>query len=96
MFPVAGLAVGHLSPRLSLEVSVHTDRYDDADLQALLEEYDTRRARVHAIPAQKQREVDRFGVSSDYGWSEDKARQVSVRERGDFGAFVRAQGFDLS
>ena len=102
VFPVAGLAVGHpagpghLSPRLSLEASVHTDRYDDADLEALLDEYDQRRTRVHAIPPEKQREVDRFGRASEYGWSEDKARQVSVRERGDFGAFVRDQGFDLS
>jgi nitroreductase/FMN reductase [NAD(P)H] len=30
-----------------------------------------------------------------YGWSEDKARQCSVPEREDFGAFIRRQGFSL-
>ena len=36
--------------------------------------------------------VEKFGEDADYGWSEDKARQYSVPERADFGAFVRAQG----
>jgi hypothetical protein len=36
-----------------------------------------------------------FGKPSLYGWSQDKARQVSVPERQDFGAFVRRQGFKL-
>jgi nitroreductase/FMN reductase [NAD(P)H] len=31
-----------------------------------------------------------------YGWSEDKARQYSVSERADFGAFVRKIGFSLN
>ena len=42
-----------------------------------------------------QRFVDKFGEDPDYGWSEDKARQYSVPERADFGAFVRAKGFKL-
>jgi len=31
-----------------------------------------------------------------YGWSEHKARQYSVSERADFGAFVRKIGFSLN
>jgi hypothetical protein len=36
-----------------------------------------------------------FGKPSLYGWSEDRARQVAVPERQDFGAFIRRQGFKL-
>ena len=43
----------------------------------------------------KQRDVPRFGTAELYGWSEDKARQYSVPERADFGAFVRSKGFKL-
>jgi nitroreductase/FMN reductase [NAD(P)H] len=39
--------------------------------------------------------VEKFGEDPAYGWSEDKARQYSVPERADFGAFVRAKGFNL-
>ena len=42
-----------------------------------------------------QRFVEKFGEDPDYGWSEDKARQYSVPERADFGAFVRASDFKL-
>ena len=47
------------------------------------------------IPESDWRQVERFGKPSLYGWSQDKARQVSVPERQDFGAFVRRQGFKL-
>ena len=53
-------------------------------------------------PAQRRRSPTRPSASSTssariaaYGWSEDKARQYSVPERADFGAFVRAKGFKL-
>ncbi len=46
-------------------------------------------------PCKTQRYTDKFGQSGDYGWSEDKARQYSVPERADFGAFVRRKGFKL-
>ena len=46
-------------------------------------------------PYKTQRYADKFGQSADYGWSEDKARQYSVPERADFGAFVRRKGFKL-
>ena len=99
VFPVAGLAVGWpadhgaVSLRLPLAATFHVDRYDDAGQRALIDAYDARRARVQ--PYARQKFADRFGTSADYGWGEDKARQYSVPERADFGAFVRAKGFKL-
>ena len=101
VFPVAGLVLGYpagevaLSPRLALTVTVHEDRYDDERLEAEVERYDRRRSALQPIAPEAQRHVDRYGVAERYGWSEDKARQVSVAERADFGAFVRARGFRL-
>jgi nitroreductase/FMN reductase [NAD(P)H] len=99
VFPVAGLCVGHpaeagrISARLPLEVTVHTDRYDESGLKGKIEAYDQRR---HALaPYRKQRYSDRYAHSDFYGWSEDKARQYSVPERADFGAFIRSHGFSL-
>ncbi|GAB4225710.1 MAG: oxygen-insensitive NADPH nitroreductase [Methyloligellaceae bacterium] len=100
VFAVAGLALGWpleegvLSPRLPLDVTVHTDSYTEAGLEQKISDYDRRRAAV--LPYGRQREVERFGKAEFYGWSEDKARQYSRSERADFGAFVRAKGFDLS
>jgi nitroreductase/FMN reductase [NAD(P)H] len=99
VFPVAGLGVGWpsfegvMSPRLGLDVSVHRDRYDETGLQGKVAAYDRRRNETQ--PYKTQRFVDRFGEDPAYGWSEDKARQYSVQERADFGAFVRAKGFKL-
>ncbi len=101
VFPVAGLVIGHpaetvpLSPRLPLSVTVHRDRYDDTGLEAEIDGYDRRRSAAQPIAVAAQRHVDRYGTAERYGWSEDKARQVSVAERADFGAFVRGQGFRL-
>lgn len=103
VFPVAGLALGHpagtpwASVRLPLRMTVMTDRYDDADLEAELAAYDARRREANPIKPEKQRRQDAYGTlgAEDYGWSEDKARQVSVAERTRFPAFVRRQGFDL-
>jgi nitroreductase/FMN reductase [NAD(P)H] len=99
VFPFAGLCVGYpergnrVTPRLPLDVTVHTDRYDESRLPDLVETYDRRR---HALqPYGKQRAADRFGSAAFYGWSEDKARQYAVAERENFGAFVRRKGFDL-
>lgn len=102
VFPVAGLCVGYplqpgwTSMRLPPAVTVHTDRYDDADLPAQLLAYDARREARHATPKESQRFVDRFGYSEPYGWSEDKARQYSVPERHNFGPFIRGHGFGLA
>ncbi|MBM3643713.1 MAG: NADPH-dependent oxidoreductase [Alphaproteobacteria bacterium] len=99
VFPVAGLGMGWpsfagvMSPRLPLDVTVHRDRYDERDLEARIADYDRRREAVQ--PYRTQRAVERFGTAESYGWSEDKARQYSVPERADFGAFVRRRGFKL-
>jgi nitroreductase/FMN reductase [NAD(P)H] len=98
VIPVAGMTlgwpaeIGHISARLPLAVTVHEDRYDDADFEAQLDAYDRRRATIHAF---KQRDVARWGQAEFYGWSEDKARQYGIPQRADFGAYVRARGFRL-
>jgi nitroreductase len=99
VFPVAALGVGWpsfegvMSPRLGLDVTIHRDRYDESGLKEKVTAYDKRREAVQ--PYKTQRYTDRFGQSETYGWSEDKARQYSVPERADFGAFVRRKGFKL-
>ncbi len=99
VFPVAGLGVGWpsfagvMSPRLGLDGSIHHGRYDETGLRDKIAAYDKRRELVQ--PYKSQRYTDKFGTSADYGWSEDKARQYSVPERADFGAFVRRKGFKL-
>jgi len=99
VFPVAALGAGWpsfpgvMSPRLGLDVTIHRDRYDEAGLKDKIAAYDRRREAVQ--PYKTQRYIDRFGASAAYGWSEDKARQYSVPERADFGAFVRRKGFSL-
>ena len=58
-----------------------------------IDAYDRRR---HALlPYRKQRYADRYANVDFYGWSEDKARQYSVPERADFGAYIREKGFSL-
>jgi nitroreductase/FMN reductase [NAD(P)H] len=99
VFPVAGLCVGYpaeegrITPRLSLQVTVHTDRYDESGVKEKIEAYDHRRDAM--LPYRRQRNPERFGTAAFYGWSEDKARQYAVPERADFGAFIRKQGFSL-
>lgn len=99
VFPVAGLGIGWpsfegvMSPRLGLDVSIHRDRYDETGLREKVAAYDRRRNETQ--PYKTQRFVEKFGEDPAYGWSEDKARQYSVPERADFGAFVRAKGFKL-
>jgi FMN reductase [NAD(P)H] len=99
VFPVAALGVGWpsfegvMSPRLGLDVTIHRDRYDERGLKDKVAAYDRRREAVQ--PYKTQRYTNKFRQSADYGWSEDKARQYSVPERADFGAFVRRKGFKL-
>jgi len=99
VFPVAGLCVGYpaepgrISPRLQLEVTMHVDRYDESGVQEKIDAYDQRR---HALqPYRRQRNANRYPDVGFYGWSEDKARQYSVPERADFGAYIRKIGFSL-
>ena len=99
VFPVAGLCVGypanpgHISPRLPLNVTVHTNRFDDSELERSIDDYDHRRHDQQ--PYARQRDVERFGVAEFYSWSEDKARQYAHLQREQFGRYVRAQGFTL-
>ncbi|MCE2947460.1 MAG: nitroreductase family protein [bacterium] len=102
VFPVAGLAVGWpagegmISPRLPLSLTVHADGYQDAGDEATrsaIDGYD--RWRHARQPYRRQRRARDLGVADFYGWSEDKARQYSVPERADFGAYIRARGFRL-
>jgi nitroreductase/FMN reductase [NAD(P)H] len=101
VFPLAGLCLGwpshegFVSMRLPTTLTVHVDRYDDTNLETEIDGYDRRRNARHSIPESDWRQVELFGRPTFYGWSEDKARQVSVPERQDFGAFVRRQGFKL-
>lgn len=101
VFPIAGLAMGHpadaaapVNMRLPLGVTVHTDSFDETGIEAAVDAYD--HARRTTQPYDRQRMVDRYGTASDYGWSEDKARQYSRPERETFGDFVRRKGFTLS
>jgi nitroreductase len=97
--PVAGLCVGwpagagEITPRLSLATTVIENTYDAADPSAGIDAYDRRRAKLR--PYQRQRNIDRWGEASFYGWSEDKARQYAQPLRTDFGSFVRRKGFCL-
>jgi nitroreductase len=97
VIPIAGMCVGWpaenggITPRLSLNTTVHEERF--AENFSEVEAYDQRRAA--ARPYRNQREPERFGRSEFYGWSEDKARQYAVPLRANFGAFVRAKGFNL-
>ena len=101
VFPVAGMAAGfaaepaRLSPRLPMSITVHTDHYDESRLEAELDAYDERRIVLQPTPTEEQRDTGRFGVQQKYGWSEDKARQVSRPQRADFGRYLREHGFRL-
>ena len=99
IIPVAGMCLGWpaeqggITPRLSLDTTVHQERFTEGDLVTKIDIYDRRRAATR--PYRNQREPERFGRIEFYGWSEDKARQYAVPLRADFGAFVRAKGFNL-
>jgi len=101
VFPVAGLCVGypaaagHISMRLSLEVTLHVDRYDDSSLGQAVAAYDLRRNARYSIPREQQRQPETFGFAALYGWSEDKARQATQPEGQGFPAYLRARGFSL-
>ena len=101
VFPVVGMVAGYparerkITPRLPLDAFVHTDRYDDGDFERWIASYDARRHAVLPLNPDRQRDPVRFGRADFYGWSEDKARQVAVSEREDFGDFVRSKRFRL-
>ena len=102
VFPVAGLCVGypagdgHVSMRLPMSVTVHHDRYDDSNLTSKLADYDIRREAVHPTLPERQRNPARFGITSVYGWSEDKARQAAEPEGAAFAKHISDTGFDMA
>ena len=99
VFPVAGLCVGypaiagHISMRLPLEVTVHTDHYGDRHLAEAVDAYDRRRDARYSLPREQQRSPADFGYAPFYGWSEDKARQATQAEGQGFSSYLRARGF---
>jgi nitroreductase len=99
VFPVAGLCIGwpasagFVSMRLPPAITVHVDRYDDADMPGLLDDYDRRRDARFSITPDKQRSPQKFGTAAFYGWSEDKARQAAEPEGGAFPVWLRKRGF---
>lgn len=102
VFPVAGLCLGypagegHISMRLPLAITLHTDRYDNSALAEEIANYDRRRAARYATPREQQRAPDIFGYADFYGWSEDKARQAAAQPEGQgFAPHLRARGFNL-
>ncbi|OQW85434.1 MAG: NADPH-dependent oxidoreductase [Proteobacteria bacterium ST_bin15] len=102
VFPVAGLCLGypageaHVSLRLPRQITIHRDRYDDEALPAAIDDYDRRRAAIHAIPPHQQRAKARFGEAAFYGWSEDKTRHACEGEGAAFPKYLLAHGFDFS
>ena len=101
VFPVAGVVAGYpakkrrITPRLPLDAFVHVDRYDDGGFEQWIASYDARRHAALPLDPDRQRDPGRFGRAEFYGWSEDKARQVAVSERDDFGDFVRSKRFRI-
>lgn len=100
VFPVAALALGYpasaaqISPRLPLRATVHVDRFNDENLSDDIAQYDAHRAQTQ--PYKTQRNPELYGISDDYTWSMDKARQYSLSERADFAQFIADKGFKLA
>jgi nitroreductase/FMN reductase [NAD(P)H] len=103
VFPIAGLATGwpatptstdvQVSMRLLLSLTVHHNQFSESNVESLVDDYDERRTKRQ--PYKEQREPSSFGQATEYGWSEDKARQYTVPQRTDFGAYIRDRGFKL-
>jgi len=100
--PLAGLCLGyparegHVSMRLPPEVCIHKNTYSTHRIESAIDAYDERRAARHQTPDAGQKYVENYGLAEFYGWSEDKARQMSKTERAGVGAFARDSGFSLS
>jgi len=101
VFPIAGLGAGWpedepiTSMRLPPALVVHEDRYNDDALETELSSYDERRNQRRAIPPERQMYKEQYGISEQYGWSENTARRLSLQERKEFTAYIKKQGFAL-
>ena len=101
VFPIAGLAVGwpdqksSVSIRLSQDIVIHFDRYNEKDLIQKINKYDERVFKKDPIPENKQRHVDLYGVAKKGTWSENISRQLSVPERSNFKNWLNKNGFNL-
>ena len=101
VFPIAGLAVGwpdqksNVSIRLSQDIVIHFNKYDEKDLIQKINKYDERVFKKDPIPENKQRHVDLYGVAKKGTWSENISRQLSVPERSNFKKWLNKNGFNL-
>jgi nitroreductase len=101
VFPIAGLTLGwpawegRMNARLPQSVVVHREKYDDTNLEAVVDAYDARRHETNPIAPDGQRHADKYGVSENCTWSENVARQLSVAERDGFRDYLEKNGFDL-
>jgi FMN reductase [NAD(P)H] len=102
VYPVAGLAVGWpvfrrpVSMRLPQSIVVHTERYDDSDLETEVAAYDQRRHARDPVAPGSLKNNDVYPPRDGVGWSENVARQLSVPERFGFAAYLKTKGFDLA
>lgn len=103
VFPVAGLCAGYpaaelsINPRLSLRSTFHVDRFDDGETDALIDEFDDRWARARARRTGKPGAFPAAAPPAAIPrWSDEKAKQYAAPQRADWGAFVKAKGFDLT
>lgn len=101
VFPIAGLTLGwpdwegRMNARLPMDAVIHREKYDDSDLDSLVDAYDARRLETNPIAPDGQRHTDKYGVSENCTWSENVARQLSVAERAGFRDFLLSNGFRL-
>ena len=102
VYPICGLCIGwpvnehFVSMRLPPSVVVHRNCYSDSNLEKAVDDYDQRRHEKYAIPPEKQRHTEKYGVLERCVWSENVARQLSLPERPEFKDFLNKHGFDLA
>ena len=101
VFPIAGLALGwpdqksNVSIRLSQDIVIHFDKYEEKDLIQKINKYDERVFKKDPIPKNKQRHINLYGVAKKGTWSENISRQLSVPERSNFKNWLNKNGFNL-
>jgi nitroreductase/FMN reductase [NAD(P)H] len=96
VFPVAGLCMGWpaaargINPRLALDATLHTDRYTAGEPDAWIDDFD---ARYTALQAQRRGPA---ATGAPATWSQERVAMYARSQRADWGAFVRARGFDTT